>query len=188
MTGVARVGRRLFYPAAICGGFGMLVACTESPPPPTPRSVAVVSTPPMPSLPSPPQRRAFPVPARKPSPPPPTVAPDATTAVAMATPEAGPPETAMPAPPQPTAPQPSALIGLDEPAATRLLGAASEHSAEPPATVWRYRNAICELDLFFYLDLRSGKMRTLRYAFKGDAASPDGQQGCLRSLVVARGS
>jgi hypothetical protein len=104
-----------------------------------------------------------------------------------AAPEPGPGEAAH-TPEPATAPRTSQLVGLDEPAAAQLLGAATEQSAQPPATVWRYRNATCELDLFFYLDLRSGKMRALHYKFKGDAANPDGQQDCLRSLVVARGS
>ncbi len=82
-------------------------------------------------------------------------------------------------------PSASELIGLDQPAATRLFGNATQHSEAPPATVWRYRNATCELDLFFYLDLRSGKMRTLHYAFEGDHT---GEEDCLRSLVVARGT
>jgi hypothetical protein len=86
------------------------------------------------------------------------------------------------------APRASKLIGLDQPAAQHLFGTATEQSEVPPATVWRYRSASCELDLFFYLDLRSGKMRTLHYSFKGDAADPAQQQECLRSLVVARGS
>jgi hypothetical protein len=83
-------------------------------------------------------------------------------------------------------PRPSKLIGLDQPAARQLFGAATEQSEAPPATVWRYRSASCELDLFFYLDLRSGKMRTLHYAFKGDAADPAQQQVCLRSLTASR--
>ena len=83
------------------------------------------------------------------------------------------------------APRPSKLIGLDQPAATHLFGTATEQSEMPPATIWRYRAASCELDLFFYLDLRSGRMRTLHYRFKGDAADPAQQQICLRSLVVA---
>ena len=92
--------------------------------------------------------------------------------------------------PEPAAPAPPAtseLIGLDQPAATHLLGPATEQSEAPPATIWRYRNASCELDLFFYLDLRSGKMRTLHYAFKGETADPTSHQDCLRSLIVARG-
>jgi hypothetical protein len=86
-------------------------------------------------------------------------------------------------PPPPHPPSASQLIGLDQPAAKRLLGAATEQTEAPPATVWRYRSPICELELFFYLDLRSGKMRTLHYAFKDD---PGGGEDCLRSLVVAR--
>jgi hypothetical protein len=83
-------------------------------------------------------------------------------------------------------PQTSELIGLDQPAATRLFGAAAERSEQPPATVWRYKNATCQLDLFFYLDLRSGRMRTLHYALKGDAADAARGQDCLRSLLAAR--
>jgi hypothetical protein len=88
----------------------------------------------------------------------------------------------------PPPPQTSELIGLDQPAATRLFGAAAERSEEPPATVWRYKNAICELDLFFYLDLRSGHMRTLHYALKSDGADTARRQDCLRSLFAARGN
>ena len=74
------------------------------------------------------------------------------------------------------------LIGLDQQAATRLFGAAAERSEKPPATIWRWRSATCELDLYFYLDLRSGRMRSLHYVFKGDAA---GQEECLKSLSEA---
>jgi hypothetical protein len=86
-----------------------------------------------------------------------------------------------------TAPQAKELIGLDQTAATRLFGAAAERTEEPPATVWRYKTATCELDLFFYLDLRSGRMRTLHYTFKGDAADSARRQNCLSELVAARG-
>ena len=84
-------------------------------------------------------------------------------------------------------PKTSELIGIDQPAATRLFGAGAERSEQPPATVWRYKNATCELDLFFYLDLRSGRMRTLHYALKGDGADTSGGQDCLRTLLAARG-
>jgi hypothetical protein len=87
----------------------------------------------------------------------------------------------------PPPPQASELIGLDQPAATRLLGAAAERFEQPPAMVWRYKTPTCDLDLFFYLDLRSGQMRTLHYSFKGDAADTARQQDCLQSLIAARG-
>jgi hypothetical protein len=79
------------------------------------------------------------------------------------------------------------LIGLDESATMRLLGPATEKSDEPPATVWRYKTASCELDLFFYLDLRSGRMRTLHYSFKGEGPEVARRQECWRSLIAARG-
>lgn len=94
------------------------------------------------------------------------------------------PPAVPPAPPAP--PRTSELIGLDQKAASRIFGAAAETAEEPPATVWRWRSANCELDLFFYLDLRSGRMRSLRYAFKGDAGDSAEQQDCLRSLAMAR--
>jgi hypothetical protein len=82
-------------------------------------------------------------------------------------------------------PQARELIGLDQPRATRLLGTAAEQFEKPPAAVWRYRNATCELDLFFY-HLRRNQMRTLHYALKGDRGDPARRQNCLESLHVAR--
>jgi hypothetical protein len=82
--------------------------------------------------------------------------------------------------------QASELIGLDQSAATRLFGPATERSEQPPATVWRYKNGSCELDLFFYFDLRSGQMRTLHYAMKGDGGDTVARQNCLRSLLAER--
>jgi hypothetical protein len=78
------------------------------------------------------------------------------------------------------------LIGLDQPEVTRVLGMAAEQFEKPPAMVWRYKNASCELDLFFYLDLRSNRLRTLHYAVKGDGGDPASRQDCLESLRVAR--
>lgn len=185
MAGVTRAGRRRLYPALMSVGLGTLVSCAEIPAAP-PRLVAATVPYRYSPAPPPPLRRQFPVPARKPAPPLPNEGAPADTGeanVAMA--ESGPAvNTAQAVMP----PHASELVGLDQPAAKRLFGTAAEHSVVPPATVWRYRNATCELDLFFYLDLRSGKMRALHYTFKGDDGDPDGQQDCLRSLVVARGS
>ena len=83
-------------------------------------------------------------------------------------------------------PQTSELIGLDQPEATRLLGATAEQFEKPPAMVWRYKNTACELDLYFYLDLRSNRMRTLHYAVKGNDVDPAKRQDCVTSLRVAQ--
>lgn len=165
--------RSLVYPTLMSLGVGLLASCAETPPPPPPQKVAI--QPPPPTPPPPPRRRVYSLPARKPSPPPENVpgpAQSDTQAMAFAT-----------TPPPPPPPSTSQLVGLDQPGATRLFGAATEQTEAPPATVWRYRSPTCELDLFFYLDLRSGKMRTLHYAFKDDQG---GSEDCLRSLVAAR--
>jgi hypothetical protein len=169
--------RSFVYPALMSLGVGVLSSCAEKPPPAPPPTVAIEPPPPPP--PPPPRRRVFPLPAHKPVPPPENEAggPEAgTEAMALASPE-----------PVTRAPSTGELIGLDQPAASHLFGVATEQSEAPPATIWRYRNATCELDLFFYLDLRSGKMRTLHYAFKGEPADPTSREDCLRSLIVARG-
>jgi hypothetical protein len=138
-----------------------------------------------------PRSFVVPRPARKPTAPPSVAAGSATAgadAVAMTVPKPAAPAPENAPAPAPTAPQTSELIGLDQSAATRLFGPATERSEEPPATIWRYRSTNCELDLFFYLDLRSGQMRTLHYALKNDTADTARGQDCLRSLVAARGS
>jgi hypothetical protein len=181
-------------------GFGasMTLSCAEQPPPPPPVTVAI-QPPPQPATKVP--SHVVPHPVRKPSPPQETESPPAEgpspraddEALAMIPPEpARPgPAPAVASPPQAAVaplPQVKELIGLDQPAATHLFGTAVERTEDPPATVWRYKSATCELDLFFYLDLRSGRMRTLHYAFKGDAADSTARQNCLRDLAAARGS
>ncbi|MGH7048824.1 MAG: hypothetical protein ACREE2_20860, partial [Stellaceae bacterium] len=126
------------------------------------------------------------VPGRKPEPPPVGANAPSGPGEAVATGEPG--ATIPASPPEVPPPSTRELVGLDQPAVRQLFGAATEQTSQPPATVWRYRSATCELELFFYLDLRSGKMRTLHYRFKGNPLDPAGQQDCLKSLVVARGN
>jgi hypothetical protein len=167
--------RRFGFPVLVSLGVGMLGGCAEQPTAAPPPQTAAIQPPPPPE--SPPPRRVFPLPPRKPGPPPEASGPEA---------DAG-SETA-PLSPSGLVHIPSAieLIGLDEAAATELFGSAAEQFDAPPAKIRRYRSANCELDLTFYLDLRTGKMRTLNYAFKGEPAGPASRQKCLRSLVVAR--
>ncbi|HEV2303576.1 MAG TPA: hypothetical protein VGR91_18585, partial [Stellaceae bacterium] len=88
--------------------------------------------------------------------------------------------------PPPRLPSPQNLVGLEERDAVRLFGAPGERSEASPATVWRYKTDNCELDLYFYLDLKSGRMRALRYTFAGDAADQTSQQDCLRAIAEAQ--
>lgn len=179
-------------------GVTLFAACTEQPLSP-PHIAAIQLVPPRePPWAKPP--RVFPVPAHKPKPPEDTAnSPETESTATASTPaaatepspsgsatETGSPTTVVTVPePVPPAPNPKQLIGLDQAAAQQLLGAAAEKVEASPATLWRYRKAGCELDLFFYLDLRSGKMRTLRYALKSVGG---GREECLRSFIVARRS
>ena len=172
-----RIGRRdlLTYLALISLGASLLAACTgQWPYSPwqfsAPQSQASVSPPP-----------SRPIHKHKPTPTTDTPTPDASGEV-LARSESAP---AVPAPDSPL-PQASELVGLDRPEVTRVLGAAAEQFEQPPAMVWRYKNATCELDLFFYLDLRSNRLRTLHYAVKGDGGDPARRHDCLESLRVAR--
>jgi hypothetical protein len=80
-------------------------------------------------------------------------------------------------------PAPSELIGLDEQRTTALLGPAAAMEARAPATVWHYKGARCSLHLTFYMEMRSGRMRTLHAEFKGDAATPERRQTCLKAII-----
>ena len=166
----------LFGFALMSLGADMLLGCA-APPPSAAAKVSAMPPPPAPVVKRP---RPIPLPEHKPVPPPEPGGPaSAGEAVAMAAPQTA-QSAAMAAYPA----QRRELIGLDQQAATRLFGTAAERSEKPPATIWRWRSATCELDLYFYLDLRSGQMRSLHYVLKGDAA---GLEDCLKSLaVVAR--
>jgi len=104
-----------------------------------------------------------------------------------------PPGSAAPLPSGASATKPSPLraselIGLDQAGATRLLGATAEQFEQPPALVWRYKKGTCELDLFFYLDLSSNRMRTLHYTLKGSGGDTSRGQECVQSLRLAGSS
>jgi hypothetical protein len=173
---------RLLLAALLGLGANALVSCGAVPVWPPPQTAAVQPAPQPAPVTLPPH--PVPHPARKPTPPPAAESQGSESgnqALAAVGPEATGREAV-------TVPQASELIGLDEAAATRLLGQATERTEQPPATIWRYKTAACELDLYFYFDLRSGRMRTLHYAFEGDAADPAKRQNCLRDLVVARDS
>ena len=192
----------LLYPALFALGAGALASCTTEINP-APQAAAVRPSPPPPEISTGP--RNVPRPARKPTPPPPagSSAPDTgekplaltepkpSTGSALTEPAAPPTAgagSAVSAGPAGSVPSHVELIGLDQPTATHLFGPAAEQSEEPPATVWRYKNASCELDLFFYLDLRSGRMRTLHYALKDGSGGAAQAQSCVRSLIASRAS
>lgn len=91
--------------------------------------------------------------------------------------EPTPEQTALAVPPS------TELLGLDPQHTKELLGPATQTRNRSPATVWHYKTGRCELDLSFYMEMKSGQMRTLHYDFKGEADSPEQRQACLRSII-----
>jgi hypothetical protein len=79
---------------------------------------------------------------------------------------------------------PANLLGLDQQGALDLLGPAKATESRGPATVWYYNTPRCELDLFFYMEMRTGHMRSLHYDFK-NVSTPAERQGCLTAITLA---
>jgi hypothetical protein len=78
---------------------------------------------------------------------------------------------------------PANLIGLTEEETTRLLGPATSTESRGPAQIWRYENSRCELDLVFFMEMRTGLRRSLHYDFKSGADNPAQQQACITAIV-----
>jgi hypothetical protein len=150
-----RRGYSLFYPTLIGLGLGVIASCARQQPHPP--------APPPPPQAAPPRRvartRPTLLPQEKPLPP-------------AASGETGAPYGL------------SDLLGLDEPATAQLLGAADKKIERPPAVVWQYEAPDCMLDLYFYLDLKSGRMRTLRYAVEGSESESE----CLTTILNRNGT
>jgi hypothetical protein len=101
---------------------------------------------------------------------------------------------ALPTIPPAALPQPPAsfdrLNGLDPASTVEWLGEPRQRAESPPATIWRYITRDCELDVYFYLDLRTNQLRALHYELRSqnhDAADRP-QQRCYEQLVAERGA
>jgi hypothetical protein len=150
---------RIIYPALLGLGVAALASCAPEKPKSPPPAAAIQPAPPAP--PPPPRWRS----------PPPVPRPQEKPAPLSA---AGVGEPSL---------RPRDLIGLGKEAAAQLFGAADRQIDRPPATVWRYRAQGCALDLYFYLDLESGRMRTLRYAFQGLDGGVGSREACLTTIL-----
>jgi hypothetical protein len=133
-------------------------------------------------------------PPRKPPPPGATLARVPPAPAEVETPPAAMP---LPPPPEPAAPRltaltpppaPSAgdfdrLIGLDQSHVSDILGSPRSRAESPPATIWRFGDANCDLDVYFYLDLQSQAMRALHYEVRSHDAPDQSAQRCYETLV-----
>ena len=127
-----------------------------------------------------------PKPPRKP-PVPPAPASDAASPAEIAPTAAPPEEIAKVEPTPPRGPlklKAENLIGLDQPTTAALLGQPSERSEAAPATIWRYTGRSCQLEIYFYLDLKSQVMRALHYEVKTHEAAEPARNRCFADLVA----
>jgi hypothetical protein len=95
-----------------------------------------------------------------------------------------PPETAKAEAGEPEPPKPESLIGLDQQATEALLGEPNERAEAAPATIWRYTGRSCQLEIYFYLDLKSQIMRALHYEVKTHEAAEPARSRCFADLVA----
>ncbi len=152
-----------------------LAACNRGAPPPEAQDASPAET--EAATPQPPK------PPRKP-PVPPTPGETAASPAEIAPAAPAPTETAKLEPVQRPMPKPESLIGLDQPATERLLGEPSERSEAAPATIWRYTGRSCQLEIYFYLDLKSQVMRALHYEVKTHEPAEPARSRCFADLLA----
>jgi hypothetical protein len=135
--------------------------------------------------PTPPESEATtPQPPKPPRKPPVPPAPNEAEAPAEIAPAEPATETAKAEPTQRPVLKPESLIGLDQPETAALLGPPSERSEAAPATIWRYTGRSCQLEIYFYLDLKSQVMRALHYEVRTHEAAEPARSRCFADLVA----
>lgn len=121
----------------------------------------------------------------EPPPPPPPRKPPVPVAAPAQAPQTPPEEIAKAvAEPLPPVADPNDLIGLDQPQTEALLGLPSERSEAAPGRIWRYAGRNCELEIYFYLDLKSQVMRALHYEVKSHDPAEPTRDRCFADLVA----
>ncbi len=117
-----------------------------------------------------------------PPPVPPAEPPRAMTTPPTARPPAAPPPVATPAVPN----DPVILVGLTQEQANAMLGPPFSIRQETPATVWAYRIGDCQLDLFFYEDVKSKRQQSLAYELQTREKTDQAQRACFNRIWTAK--
>lgn len=123
-------------------------------------------------------------PAAPPAPPPAPSAepPRAMTTPPTARPPAPPAAVTPPAPPN----DPVILVGLSQEQANAMLGPPLSIRQETPATVWAYRLGDCQLDLFFYEDVKTKRQQSLAYELQTREKTDQAQRACFNRIWTAK--
>lgn len=80
--------------------------------------------------------------------------------------------------------EPRSVVGSSEDEARNLLGQPTTVSNNPPAIVWHYASAECQVSLFFYNDVATNIFRVLTYKISPKAAN---ESTCFAAIRKRRG-
>jgi hypothetical protein len=111
--------------------------------------------------------------------PPATPAPPSRPAVRPA-PAPAPPPAVKPRPAPAVTPE--SLKGLDESAASALLGPPARRDERPPARIWTYVSPRCRVELAFYPDVAARSFRVLSHELTPVGKQPATGADCLSGL------
>lgn len=117
-------------------------------------------------------------------PPPPAAPPPPETQRAMTTPPTARPPVSPVPPAMPN--DPVILVGLSQEQANAMLGPPSSIRQETPATVWAYRIGDCQLDLFFYEDVKTRRQQSLAYELQTREKTDQAQRACFNRIWTVK--
>ncbi|HTS94132.1 MAG TPA: hypothetical protein VMG55_19125 [Stellaceae bacterium] len=139
----------------------------------------------LPEKPPPAKVEAPPTPAADLQPPPPVPPRKPAVPSTLALNPAGPMPSVTTEPEMPSpAADPEGLIGLDQKQIESLLGTPQQSSESAPARIWHYAGRNCQLEIYFYLDLKSQVMRALHYEVKSNDTADPARDRCFSDLVA----
>jgi hypothetical protein len=79
--------------------------------------------------------------------------------------------------------KPNRVIGLDESDTARWLGEPDQRTDASPATVWTYLTKDCQVDVYFYLDMRTAVRRALHFDVTSDYIDEGRSERCFKQIV-----
>ena len=75
------------------------------------------------------------------------------------------------------------LVGLGKSDVAKLLGPPAESRERPLYQIWTYHSAVCDVTLFFYLEVGGRAYRALTYQIDERSVSDATHRACLTSLA-----
>ena len=75
------------------------------------------------------------------------------------------------------------LVGLSQTDTMKLFGPPAERKNLPPSQIWTYHSTVCDVKLFFYLEIGGLAFRALTYQIDEHGAYDATHNACLSSLA-----